>query len=92
MTPFAALARGARGAVEFARAMRAVQAACERSSAQLAELRLALRRLQQTVTGPARNFDPLDGTWQTDSCATWLHDFCPAASACDCTCHGGTRR
>lgn len=33
-----------------------------------------------------------DGTWQSDLCAAWVHDSCPAPDHCDCTCHGGIRR
>jgi hypothetical protein len=92
MTPFEVLARSVKSAADFNRSMQTIREACSRSSAQIAELRLAMRRLTQALVGPACNYDPLDGTWQTDSCATWLHDFCPASTECDCTCHGGTRR
>lgn len=33
-----------------------------------------------------------DGEWQSDCCAGWVHDACPAPVLCDCTCHGGTLR
>jgi hypothetical protein len=96
VTPIEVLAqRAAESRARMAAAFAAVAATGRQASSHLSELRLAVRRLTQVVLGPRHglgNFDPLDGTWQSDSCATWLHDFCPAASACDCTCHGGTRR
>lgn len=39
----------------------------------------------------ARNFTG-DDLWQSDMCASWLHDSCPLTEACDCTCHGGRLR
>lgn len=33
-----------------------------------------------------------NGLWQSDMCAGWLHDSCPATGVCDCTCHGGRLR
>jgi hypothetical protein len=75
--------------------LRVLQAAGAQAAAHLAELRLVVRRLHQVVAGPGhgpRNHDPLDRTWQSDLCAGWLHESCPAPGACDCTCHGGTVR
>lgn len=28
-----------------------------------------------------------DGVWQSNMCATWLHDDCRAHVYCDCKCH-----
>lgn len=32
------------------------------------------------------------GLWQSDVCAGWVHDACPAPRYCACTCHGGSLR
>lgn len=53
------------------------------------ELADVLAELVRKVTGRG-NAGP-DG-WQTDACAGWVHDACPASSFCDCTCHGGKLR
>jgi len=52
---------------------------------------LNFRPVAIEMHGP-RNLDRADDTWQSDMCAGWLHDSCPAPQFCDCTCHGGTRR
>jgi hypothetical protein len=57
----------------------------------------ALTRLRVDLDAAARNQYGLgnraaDGTWQSDLCAAWVHDACPAGRLCDCTCHGGTVR
>lgn len=80
---FAGLAAAARRAAEvLGRMLPAQQALVARIGA------------RHQASGPAwaRN-STADGRWQHDLCAAWIHG-CPnpVATACDCTCHGGTLR
>ena len=87
----AQLAAAAKAALEFQSSMQRLREAAAGAADGIARLRRSLVKLSAIVRAPL-NYDPDDGSWQTDLCAAWLHAECPFPAVCDCTCHGGCRR
>jgi hypothetical protein len=71
---------------KFQQAMRALAESARQASVAFREMSLNVQRLNPKHRHGLGN-QTADGVWQTDLCASWLHDSCRMPNLCHCRCH-----